>query len=91
MCRLQRELKQVTEVPCLLPEEGGKLSLLWGEGESRGWLEGCLRWFAHFFVMVSADGMNNTPLLLPTPSFFFCSWLFRNDSRAFFSSFFDNF
>ena len=76
MCRLQRELKQVTQVPCLLPEEGGKLSLLWGEGESRGWLEGCLRWFDHSFVMVSADGMNNTPLLLPTPSFFFFFFLF---------------
>ena len=49
----------------------GELSLLWGEGESRGWLEGCLRWFAHSFVMVSADGMNDTPFLFPTPSFFF--------------------
>ena len=36
MCQLQRELKQVTQVPCLLPEEGGKLSLLWGEGGLAG-------------------------------------------------------
>ena len=67
-------------VPLLAPRRvrvgAGSFFLIWGEGWGGLRLEAWLRWFAHLFVVLSAEGAQYPTFVLTLS---FCSWLFRND------------